>query len=144
MNKNTKNVIFKIWNVAIYALFWDKFSKFWKFASVKNWQIWCLCLNCIFYMYPAQASSKLCEFIFNCPEQLNGWPSPMDPPTPLVLVCWEVWTGKFGENVKVEVLKSYFYFVLCQNDSDLGFSSRSIILRAIKSCRASKRYKTSD
>ena len=43
MYKNTKNVIFKILNVAIYALFWGKFSNFWKCACVKkNWQIWCL------------------------------------------------------------------------------------------------------
>ena len=42
------------------------------------------------------------------------------------------------------MLKSYFYSILRQNDLDLGFSSRSDILQAIKSCRANKRYKTSD
>ena len=42
------------------------------------------------------------------------------------------------------MLKSYFYSLLCQNYLYLGFSSRSDILRAIKSCRTSKRYKSSD
>ena len=36
MYKNTKNVIFKILNVAIYTLFWGKFSNFWKCACVKK------------------------------------------------------------------------------------------------------------
>ena len=36
MNKNTKNVIFQIWNVAFYTFFWGKFSKFWKCACVKK------------------------------------------------------------------------------------------------------------
>ena len=36
MNKNAKNVVLDIWNVAIYALFGGKFSKFWKCACVKK------------------------------------------------------------------------------------------------------------
>ena len=42
-----------------------------------------------------------------------------------------------------ELPSSSLRCVWCQNDSDLDFSSRSDILRAIKSCRANKRYKTS-
>ena len=42
------------------------------------------------------------------------------------------------------MLKSNFYSVLCHKDLYLGFFSRSDISRAIKSCRANKRYKTSD
>ena len=36
MNDNAKNVIFKVQNVAIYALFWGKFLKFGKCACVKK------------------------------------------------------------------------------------------------------------
>ena len=36
MNDNAKNVIFKVQNVVIYALFWGKFLKFGKCACVKN------------------------------------------------------------------------------------------------------------
>ena len=36
MDDNAKNVIFKVQNVVIYALFWGKFLKFEKCACVKN------------------------------------------------------------------------------------------------------------
>ena len=36
MNESAKKLVFKVWNVAIYALFWGKFSKSWKCAGVKN------------------------------------------------------------------------------------------------------------
>ena len=36
MNENAKNVRFKVQNVAIYAPFWGKVSKFWKCAGVKQ------------------------------------------------------------------------------------------------------------
>ena len=36
MNENAKNVILKVLNVAIYALFWGKISIFWKCTGVKN------------------------------------------------------------------------------------------------------------
>ena len=35
MNESAKNVIFKVWNVAIYALFLGNVSKSWKCAGVK-------------------------------------------------------------------------------------------------------------
>ena len=35
MDENAKSVIFKVQNVAIYAFFWGKFSKFKKCAGVK-------------------------------------------------------------------------------------------------------------
>ena len=44
-----------------------------------------------------------------------------------------MWKWKFNVDI-------YFYSVSCQNDLDSGFSSRSDISRAIKSCRANKRY----
>ena len=48
------------------------------------------------------------------------------------------------ENRHKSQFEKYFYIVFCQNDLDLGFFSKLNISRAIRSCRASKRYRPFD